>query len=66
MTREEIALQIFIKRLPNEPLLDSNRAWFQSRVTEAYALADMFRQEPSAPVMEATSEPSELEVEGEQ
>lgn len=42
MSRDEVALAIFIKRMPPERLVDENRKYFEGLVGEAYELAQLF------------------------
>lgn len=51
MSKDEMAFHIFLKRLPTEPLTDSNRRWVQSKAEEAYELAETFiKAKPNKPM----------------
>lgn len=58
--RDQLALSIFLKRLPAEPLLEANFAWFEAKAAESYKLADMFLAQ-----RKSQSKPVVLEGEGE-
>ena len=42
MTREEVALQIFLKRMPTDTFTDKSKLGFDSAVAQAFEVADLF------------------------
>ena len=42
LTRDEIALQIFIKRMPSGPLNEEFRRGYVSAAAQSYEIADLF------------------------